>query len=81
MKDKKNVTFGENETVDQGIEGEKEEEVDPYIEAHRQKEHARISPEEREALHRTLANEFVKSKMAKQRTCVRLYLWLQNTFV
>jgi len=35
MKDKKNVTFGENETVDQGIEGEKEEEVDPYIEAHR----------------------------------------------
>jgi hypothetical protein len=35
MKHEKNVTFGENETVDQGIEDEKEEEVDPYIEAHR----------------------------------------------
>ena len=29
----------------------------------------------------TLATEFVRSKMAKQRICVKFYIWLQNCFV
>lgn len=48
---------------------------------HKSKENIKISPEDREHLHRKLAVEFVKSKMGKHRICVRLYLWLQETFV
>jgi len=32
-------------------------------------------------MHNTLANEFVKAKMGKQRLCVQFYLFLQNNFV
>lgn len=32
-------------------------------------------------MHKKLATEFVKSKIGKQRICVRLNLWLQGTFV
>lgn len=32
-------------------------------------------------MHNTLANEFVKAKMSKQRLCVQFYLFLQNNFV
>lgn len=40
-----------------------------------------MSPEDRELIHLTLATEFVRSKMKKQRICVQFYVWLQNTFV
>ena len=77
----KTVKYAEEENEPISDKDSESDEEDAFVKEQKAKEQLRISPEEREMLHLTLATEFVRSKMGKQRVCVKFYLWLQNSFV